>query len=597
MALKLKTKHYDNEGLISNIDFITVLSTSIVRFFLFVMVLFVVYPVFSQTQRNRSSLTMSDWEQPAQRTSGFVPDQYSATTLRNVPKHEDAGYWANAMDDGEKTKMVVLHFKNVSSTLEFNYMNNDRMLSILDRTFSDQSLLERMDYVTITGAASPDGYLERNERLAEGRALAIKNYIVNIHPHVNRDRIIIYSSGEDWDGLRRLVEEDYNIPNRREALNILDMSLSGDEKRKKLQQLAAGRTYRYMLDNTFPYLRGGVACMIYYKQLPERKENYTVTNESDQVTNYANYNQSGQITNYNIAANEVNIVNNNARSLATERNTIVTDRNTIITDRNSITTDRNAIATERNTIRRSEYDNQYQMPKRAVLSQYDTPLSRNNQYTNYSYRNDYKNAVNQRYKTDLYDYERLYEKTLVAVKTNLLFDAVTAINLELEVPMGQSWSLAGEYIFPWWLRENKQNSFELISGALELRHWFGYRENRFQLTGWYGGVFVGGGYYDWERNTKGYQGEFFNAGLSGGYAHAISRDGRWRMEYALGAGLFRTKYREYDAKFGYDDEWHLIHRTSGTFKFFGPLRAKISLSLALNRYTERKKQIVSPLNY
>ncbi|MGL5228744.1 MAG: DUF3575 domain-containing protein, partial [Bacteroidales bacterium] len=60
----------------------------------------------------------------------------------------------------------------------------------------------------------------------------------------------------------------------------------------------------------------------------------------------------------------------------------------------------------------------------------------------------------------------------VALKTNLLFDAVTALNLEVEVPVAKRFSIAGEWIFPWWLWENKQNCLEVLSGNLEARYWF-----------------------------------------------------------------------------------------------------------------------------
>jgi len=51
------------------------------------------------------------------------------------------------------------------------------------------------------------------------------------------------------------------------------------------------------------------------------------------------------------------------------------------------------------------------------------------------------------------------------------------------------------------------------------------------------------------------------------------------MEYAFGLGYLRSKYREYEARFGkLDNEWHLIYQRSGTFKYVGPVSAKISLA-------------------
>ena len=182
-------------------------------------------------------------------------------------------------------------------------------------------------------------------------------------------------------------------------------------------------------------------------------------------------------------------------------------------------------------------------------------------------------------------------KPLFALKTNLLFDAATAINAEVEVPIGPRWSVAVESIFPWWLWERKQYCLQALSGNLEGRYWFGERENRPRLTGWFAGVYSGAGYYDVEWGDRGIQGEFFiTAGLSGGYAHRIGRKGDWRMEYSLGAGYLRTHYREYDAALGMDETWHLNRRQSGRYTWIGPTRAKVSLVWMLRHgYKSEKK--------
>lgn len=187
------------------------------------------------------------------------------------------------------------------------------------------------------------------------------------------------------------------------------------------------------------------------------------------------------------------------------------------------------------------------------------------------------------------DFE-LEKKPLFAVKTNLLFDVASALNVEIEIPIGKRWSIAAEYIFPWWLWENKQYALQTLSGNLEGRYWFGDRETRPQLTGWFVGLYTGGGYYDVEWGNKGYQGEFFiAAGLSGGYAHTIGkRNDNWRMEYSLGVGYMQTKYRKYVPKYGLDNEWHLIRQNDGRYSWIGPTRAKISLVWMLNHGYRKK---------
>lgn len=176
-------------------------------------------------------------------------------------------------------------------------------------------------------------------------------------------------------------------------------------------------------------------------------------------------------------------------------------------------------------------------------------------------------------------------RPLFALKTNLLYDAMTALNIEIEVPIGQHWSVAGECIFPWWLSERKQHCLQSLSGYLEGRYWFGDRTNRRQLSGWFAGVYVGGGCYDVEWGDKGYQGEFIiPIALSGGYAHSIGRS--LSMEYSLGLGYMRTSYREYAPEKCSDGIQRLIRQRSDTFNWIGPTRIKISLVWMINN---RKK--------
>jgi hypothetical protein len=174
----------------------------------------------------------------------------------------------------------------------------------------------------------------------------------------------------------------------------------------------------------------------------------------------------------------------------------------------------------------------------------------------------------------------------MAIKTNALFDAASVVNVEFEVPVNGRWSVAGEYIFPWWLGEKKQNCLQLISGNLEARYWFGNssgsRINYRVMTGWFAGLYAGGGYYDLEWHKNGRQGEFYTAGLTGGYAFAPGKNKDFRIELSLGAGFVRSGYRAYDPMLDYNGEWHLMRANSGTYTWFGPTRAKVSLVWMLN---------------
>ena len=148
-------------------------------------------------------------------------------------------------------------------------------------------------------------------------------------------------------------------------------------------------------------------------------------------------------------------------------------------------------------------------------------------------------------------------RPLVALKTNLLFDAASLINIGIELPLGQRYSIAAEAYFPWWRNPAKDFTAQMMAGTLEGRYWLGDRRDSKALTGFFAGAFVGGGVFDFQMGRltegRGVQGDYFLlAGLSAGYSHSISPS--LRMEYSIGAGYLRSRVRDYvsvkDTKFG-----------------------------------------------
>ena len=414
----------------------------------------------------------------------YVPDPWSrmqrpleeAVTRPNT-------YWNNDGTGKDSIGLAIVTYRVNSSTLETDYMDNARTLELIHRSLTSKEVLASLDYIVITAGSSPEGNTAANEKLAYDRARAMKTYLMWKFPFLDRDIIYTFSIGEDWSGLRKMVEDDLRTPYRNEVLSVLDSHMDSDAKRAQLKRIGDGEAYRYIAAHMLPKLRGAAACTLHYKaELEPRVITDTVVVEK-------------------IVEKEIRVVEQVAQPVA--------------------------------------------------------------------------------------DDSKWEKKPLFAVKTNLLFDAASALNVEVEIPIGKRWSLAAEYIFPWWLWESEQYALQTLSGNIEGRYWFGNREGRPQMTGWFLGLYGGGGYYDLEWSNKGYQGEFWHTGLSGGYAHTIGKGTNWRMEYSLGVGYMNTKYREYAPKFGFDD-WHLIRQKSGTYQWIGPTRAKISLVWMLNHGYQKK---------
>lgn len=182
------------------------------------------------------------------------------------------------------------------------------------------------------------------------------------------------------------------------------------------------------------------------------------------------------------------------------------------------------------------------------------------------------------------------KRTILAVKTNLLFDAVTALNVEVEVPVGRRFSIMAEDVFPWWAIGNKY-CFQLWEMGLEGRFWFKAWDpaETGKLRGFFAGVYGMSGKYDfqWDRSIN-YQGEFWSAGVTGGWCLPIGKRKGMNLEFSISLGYMRSPWRHYMPSDDYDRLMRDKNRF-GTLDYFGPTKAKISLVVPIN--VRNKKEV------
>ena len=176
---------------------------------------------------------------------------------------------------------------------------------------------------------------------------------------------------------------------------------------------------------------------------------------------------------------------------------------------------------------------------------------------------------------------------IVAVKSNLLYDAVTALNVEVEVPIGNHWSVMAEDVFPWWEKGNKY-CLQLLQLGAEGRYWFNNNKYYSQkLKGHFVGAYVMSGKYDfqWDYDLC-YQGEFWSTGLTYGYTKPISK--YFNLEFSLSLGYLSTAYRHYVPSPDYSELIKDPYK-AGRFTYLGPTKVKISLVFPLNISMTKKK--------
>lgn len=174
------------------------------------------------------------------------------------------------------------------------------------------------------------------------------------------------------------------------------------------------------------------------------------------------------------------------------------------------------------------------------------------------------------------------DTVLFALKTNMLYDALTVLNAELEVPISRHFSLAVEYLFPWWERNNKY-CLQYLELGFEGRYWFRNNVHKAdRLGGHFLGLYGMSAMYDIQNDyDPAYQGELWSTGLTYGYAMRVGKQKRISLEFSLSVGYLSTGYRNYFPADNYD-ELYINKLNIGRLRYFGPTKLKVSLVVPIN---------------
>ena len=192
---------------------------------------------------------------------------------------------------------------------------------------------------------------------------------------------------------------------------------------------------------------------------------------------------------------------------------------------------------------------------------------------------------------------------LFALTANGLYTAAGAIAtgfhavpiaVGYEVPIGKHWSIQSNYLItvPWQPWNNNADCAELMHWDLGARWYPGWsftkpfkaNQNTRVLEGWYASLSAGMGYYDFQRNGNGYQGEEALGSLGIGYSLCFNE--HWSLNFGIGVGPMYTRYRYYE---GRSNNEHLMYRYGGTFTYFGGTDAKVTLTY-LFYYKKRNRK-------
>lgn len=189
------------------------------------------------------------------------------------------------------------------------------------------------------------------------------------------------------------------------------------------------------------------------------------------------------------------------------------------------------------------------------------------------------------------EYERVipWKKMILAARSNLL---VPTMNVGVEVPIGDHWSVGADYYFPWFVSKNNKWCIELIGGFIDAKYWFPGKKYEWtrteRLQGHAVGIYAGGGMYDLQVSMDGAQGEYMDFGVDYTFALPVAGN-KLRLEFNIGVGFLRTWYRPYYVSSDLSDLIAVPGVKFNSTSFFGPTRAGVSLVVPIVVRTKAPK--------
>lgn len=145
----------------------------------------------------------------------------------------------------------VVNKTNILPDYRSNRKEIAKIVATIDLVKNDPNV--SITEINIHGYASPEGTYANNTRLAEGRALSLKDYVKGLYTLPDK----LFTSNatpEDWDGLRNLVEKS-NLTEKNEILQIIDNKQLEPDAREMEIRKRFPQTYAYMLKEWYPGLR------------------------------------------------------------------------------------------------------------------------------------------------------------------------------------------------------------------------------------------------------------------------------------------------------------------------------------------------------
>ena len=140
----------------------------------------------------------------------------------------------------------------VVDTLGDNRRQLDKITGLMRQIVEQQEFY--VDTITLTAASSPEGAYAFNDRLSQGRAAALKRYLVRRYGRSIDTMLTVRWVAEDWQELTNRIRTDREIVNRDAILELIAEEKNPDRREQAIRQRFL-KDYAYIRSVIYPQLR------------------------------------------------------------------------------------------------------------------------------------------------------------------------------------------------------------------------------------------------------------------------------------------------------------------------------------------------------
>ena len=140
----------------------------------------------------------------------------------------------------------------VVDTLGDNRRQLDKIAGLMRRIVEQQEFW--VDTITLTAASSPEGAYAFNDRLSQGRAAALKRYLVRRYGRSIDTMLTVRWVAEDWQELTNRIRTDREVVSRDAILELIVAEKNPDRREQAIRQRFP-KEYAYIRSVIYPQLR------------------------------------------------------------------------------------------------------------------------------------------------------------------------------------------------------------------------------------------------------------------------------------------------------------------------------------------------------